>query len=524
MKISKVSEMRELDRTAIEQFGIKEELLMENAGEALYFVLLQALGIKDKKFVVFCGIGNNGGDGLVIARKIHSNGGTVKVFILGDPSKYKGAAKMNLDIVSQLPIEVETIEAIEAIKTEVYHCDAIVDAIFGTGLARDVGGLYRDVIELVNASGKTVFSADIPSGVNGDTGKIMGIAVKADFTVTFGLPKTGNLLFPGYDLCGKLYCTLISFPPSLYNTPAMKFETNEPVKLPPRNKNGHKGDFGQALFIAGASSYFGAPYFAALSFLKAGGGYARLAAPESMTPFIANKGSEIVFVPQKQTRSGSISLKNKAALVALSDKMDMVVLGPGLSLEEETQQLVRALAAEINKPLLLDGDGITALCEDLHIIKKRKAQTILTPHLGEMSRITKKAASEIDTNKMNILQRVAKDLNAVIVLKGAHSLIGCPDERIFINMSGNPGMATAGSGDVLTGTIAAMFGLGLPLEDAVKKGVFIHGFSGDLAAEDMGQDGITAQDILDYLPLALKMDRQGLDERFSKRYVGAQIV
>jgi NAD(P)H-hydrate epimerase len=352
----------------------------------------------------------------------------------------------------------------------------------------------------------------------------MGIAVKADFTVTFGLPKTGNLLFPGYDLCGKLYCTLISFPPSLYNTPAMKFETNEPVKLPPRNKNGHKGDFGQALFIAGASSYFGAPYFAALSFLKAGGGYARLAAPESMTPFIANKGSEIVFVPQKQTRSGSISLKNKAALVALSDKMDMVVLGPGLSLEEETQQLVRALAEEINKPLLLDGDGITALCEDLHIIKKRKAQTILTPHLGEMSRITKKAASEIDTNKMNILQRVAKDLNAVIVLKGAHSLIGCPDERIFINMSGNPGMATAGSGDVLTGTIAAMFGLGLPLEDAVKKGVFIHGFSGDLAAEDMGQDGITAQDILDYLPLALKMDRQGLDERFSKRYVGAQIV
>jgi NAD(P)H-hydrate epimerase len=431
---------------------------------------------------------------------------------------------MNLDIVSQLPIAVGTIKAIEAIKTDVYHCDAIVDAIFGTGLARDVGGLYRDVIELVNASGKPVFSADIPSGVNGDTGKVMGIAVKANFTVTFGLPKTGNLLFPGYALCGKLYCTLISFPPSLYNTPAMKFETNDPVKLPPRDKNGHKGDFGEVLFIAGASSYFGAPYFAALSFLKAGGGYARLAAPESMTPFIANKGSEIVLVPQKQTRSGSISLENKAALLELSDKMDMVVLGPGLSLEEETQQLVRALAAEINKPLLLDGDGITALCEDLHIIKERKAETVLTPHLGEMSRITKKAVSEIDTNKMDILQRTAKDLNAMIVLKGAHSLIGCPDERIFVNMSGNPGMATAGSGDVLTGTIAAMFGLGLPLEDAVRKGVFMHGFSGDLAAEDMGQDGITAQDILDYLPLALKMDRQGLDERFSERYVGAHIV
>jgi hydroxyethylthiazole kinase-like uncharacterized protein yjeF len=524
MKISKVSEMRELDKTAIEKFGIKEELLMENAGEALYFVLLQEFGIKDKKFLVFCGIGNNGGDGFVIARKIHSNGGTVKVFILGDQSKYKGAAKINLDIVSRLPIEVQTVESVEAIKTDVYHCDAMVDAIFGTGLARDVGGLYRDVIELVNASGKPVFSADIPSGVNGDTGKVMGIAVKANFTVTFGLPKIGNLLFPGYDLCGKLYVTHISFPPSLYNTTAMKIETNDPVKLPPRDKNGHKGDFGQVLFIAGASSYFGAPYFAALSFLKAGGGYARLAAPESMTPFIANKGSEIVFVPQRQTRSGSISLENKSALLALSDKMDMVVLGPGLSLEEETQQLVRALAAEINKPLLLDGDGLTALCAHLDIIKERKAETILTPHLGEMSRITKKAVSEIDTNKMDILQRTAKDLNAMIVLKGAHSLIGCPDERIFINMSGNPGMATAGAGDVLTGTIAAMFGLGLPLEDAVRKGVFMHGFSGDLAAEDMGQDGITAQDILDYLPVAVKMDRQGLDQHFRERYVGAHIV
>jgi hydroxyethylthiazole kinase-like uncharacterized protein yjeF len=524
MKISRVSEMRELDRTAIEKFGIKEELLMENAGEALYFVMLQEFGIKDKKFLVFCGIGNNGGDGFVIARKIHSNGGVVKVFILGDQNKYKGAAKINLDIVSRLPIEVQPIESVEAIKRDVFHCDAMVDAIFGTGLTRDVEGLYRDVIELVNESRKMVFSADIPSGVNGDTGKIMGIAVKANCTVTFGLPKIGNLLFPGYDLCGKLYVTHISFPPSLYNTPAIKFETNDPVKLPPRDKNGHKGDFGEILFIAGASSYFGAPYFAALSFLKAGGGYARLAAPESMTPFIANKGSEIVFVPQRQTRSGSISPENKAALLELSDKMDMVVLGPGLSLEEETQQLVRALAAEVNKPLLVDGDGLTALCAHLDIIKERKAETILTPHLGEMSRITKMTIPELDVNKLYILQRTAKDLNAMIILKGAHSLIGYPDERIFINMSGNPGMATAGSGDVLTGTIAAMFGLGLSLQDAVRMGVFIHGFSGDLAAEDMGEDGITAQNILDYLPLAVKMNRQGLDGQFRERYVGAHVV
>jgi len=524
MKVSRVFEMRELDGTAIEKYGIKDELLMENAGEAVYFVIHKEFGIKDKKFVVFCGIGNNGGDGFVIARKIHSNGGNVRVYILGDPAKFRGAARLNLDIASALPIEMKQVESVEPVKTEVLHADAVVDAIFGTGLARDVGGLYADVIELINESGKTLFSVDIPSGVHGDTGKVMGTAANADYTVTFGLPKIGNMLYPGYELCGRLYVTHISFPPSMYNTDAMKVEVNHPPGLPPRDKSGHKGKFGSVLFVAGASGYFGAPYFASLSFLKAGGGYSRLAAPESITPFIANKGSEIVFIPQKETTSGSISLENKAALLELSGKMDMVVLGPGLSLDRETRQLAKELAKEIEKPLLIDGDGITALCEDLEIIKQRKAETILTPHLGEMSRITGMSISEIDLNKIDILQRTAKNLNATIVLKGAHSLIGFPDERVFINMTGNSGMGTAGSGDVLTGTIAAMFCLGLSVQDAARKGVFIHGFAGDLAAEDEGEDGITAQDILDYLPLAMKMDREGLDEAFKDRYAGAHIV
>ena len=524
MKVSSVSEMRALDRTAIEEFGIVAELLMENAGQAVYYVISKEFGVKGKSFVIFCGLGNNGGDGFVIARKIHSSGGAVKVFVLGDPSKFKGAAKINLDIVSRLPVEVRWIESIEAVKTKVAHCDGIVDAILGTGLTRDVAGLYRDVIELINESGKTVFSVDIPSGVHGDTGKVMGAAVAADYTITFGLPKIGNVLFPGYDLGGKLYVSHISFPPSIHNADTLKVEINLPVKLPPRDKDGHKGDFGEALFIAGAASYFGAPYFAALSFLKAGGGYSRLAAPKSIVPFIAGKGSEIVFVPQVETSSGSIALENKRALLELSERMDMVILGPGLSLEQETQQLVRELAGEIDKPLLIDGDGITALCQDLAFVKGRKAETILTPHLGEMSRITKMSVREIDANKVNVLQRTARELNATIVLKGAHSLIGYPDERVFINMSGNPGMATAGSGDVLTGTIAAMFGLGLPVQEAVRKGVFVHGLAGDLAAEDKGEDGITAQDILDYLPLAVKMDREGLNETFRERYIGAHVV
>ncbi len=522
MKVSTVSQMRELDRKAIEEFGIVAELLMENAGQAVYFALLNEFGAAGKRFVIFCGLGNNGGDGLVVARKIHSSGGAVNVFVLGDPTRFKGAAKINFDIVSRLPVEVRQIGSAREAQTEVAHCDGVVDAILGTGLTREVTGLYRDVIELINESGKTVFSIDIPSGVHGDTGKAMGAAVRADVTVSFGLPKIGNMLFPGYDLGGKLYVSHISFPPTLYD--GLKIKISPLAELPPRDKAGHKGDFGQALCVAGAAGYFGAPYFSALSFLKAGGGYARLAAPRSIVPFIASKGSEIVFHPQAETDTGSIALRNKSTLLELAERMDVVILGPGLSLDPETQQLARELTAEIDKPLLIDGDGITAVCQELEIVKGRRAETILTPHLGEMARLTGQSLPDIDTHQIDVLQRTAAELNATVVLKGAHSLVGHPDGRVFINTSGNPGMATAGSGDVLTGTIAAMFGLGLPLRTAVRQGVFAHGLAGDLAAEDKGEDGITAQDILDYLPRAMNLIRRGLDPALRERYAGARMI
>lgn len=518
MKIATVAEMRAMDRRAVEEFSIPEEILMENAGLSSFFIISHKAGINGQKCAVICGPGNNGGDGLVVARCLHANGAKVSVFFAGDTKRFTGAAKRNFDIMSRFPVNMRRIESAESIKHEIMQSELIVDALLGTGLDRNVSDIYRDMIFLINESGKKILSLDIPSGINGDTGEIMGAAVKADYTVAYGLPKIGNMLYPGYSHCGRLYVSHISFPSLIHSSAAIKIQTNDPIVLPSRPPDAHKGTMGKALFIAGSANYYGAPYFSALSFLKAGGGYAHLASPLSVIPFIAQKGSEIVFAPQQETKAGSISLTNKEQLLNLSEKTDIVVIGPGLSLDDETRQLVRELTPLINKPLLIDGDGIFAISEDLNLIKQRKFPTVLTPHLGEFSRITGKSANHINSRKISILQETAGELGAILVVKGPHSLIGVPDARVFVNLSGNPGMATAGSGDVLTGAVAAMFGIGLPLENAVRKGVFIHGFAGDLAAAYKGEDGITASDIMEHLPPALKYDRKGMKESFKKRY------
>jgi len=515
MKVSRIDEMRDMDRRAIEEYGISDELLMENAGQAAYFVLMEEFGIRGKNFAVVCGVGNNGGDGLVVARKIHSQGGRARVFILGDPKKYHGAARSNFDIISRLPVEVIPVTSGDMLREPLKDCDAVVDAVFGTGLVREVGGVYREAIRLINLCGRPVLSIDIASGINGDTGQIMGEAVSAEWTVTYGLPKIGNLLFPGFLQGGKLYVSHISFPPALYDRSDILVEINRPDTIPSRNPSGHKGDFGDVLFIAGAASYLGAPYFSALSFLKAGGGYSRLATPAGLAPFIAGRGSEIVFAPLLETPAGSIARENKSIILELAANVDMVILGPGISLNQETQELVRELTAELPLPLLLDGDGITAVAKDMDVLKKRTFPTVLTPHSGEMARMIGGSVSEVDEHKIDVLRDTAREYGVTVVLKGAHSLIGSPDGRIFINTSGNSGMATAGSGDILTGTIAAMFGQGLPLERAVRNGVFLHGLAGDFAAGDLGEDGMTAHDVMDNLPAAVAYFREHEEELLS---------
>ncbi len=512
LKVCSVDEMRKIDSAASETFGVNHLLLMEDAGDSVYNVISRELGVSNKNFVVIAGTGNNGGDALATARRLHANNGLVNIFIVGDPSKYPEPARINYEIITKMRLPITLVlneNDLGKLKDSLSKADAIIVGLFGVGLNREITGIHRTVIEEVNKSGKIIISVDIPSGINGDNGKVYGIAVKSTYTVTLGLPKYGNILYPGYYYCGKLYVSHLSYPPQLYNE--IKAELNVPIKPKERIRWGHKGVFGKFLAIAGSRNYYGAPYYVAYSFLKAGGGYSRLATPKSIIPFIASKASEVVYIPLNETSEGSISKDNYDFILKIIDDydIDIIALGPGTSLNDETQQLIRDLTKIIPKPIIIDGDGITAVSRDTTCIKSRKAPTVLTPHLGEFSRLSGLEINAILNDPINNLRKIAKELNAYVILKGAHTLISYPDGYVYINMTGNPGMAKAGSGDVLTGTIAAMYGIGYKdLGEAVRMGVLIHGLAGDLAAEKMGEDGITPDDMMNYLPEALKILRE----------------
>jgi ADP-dependent NAD(P)H-hydrate dehydratase / NAD(P)H-hydrate epimerase len=514
MKVSSVAQMRQMDRRAIDGHGIPELLLMESAGLATVQVIVQQYRIQNQRWLALCGAGNNGGDGLVVARHLHSRGALVQVALLGDPAKYGEAAAANLQMVRQLRLPLMQPSTVETVADQLAACDGVVDGLLGTGITRPVTGLYAEVIDALNDSGKPVVSLDIASGVNGDTGQVMGVAVQAAHTVTYGLPKAGNLLYPGFGRGGQLWVTHIGFAPELYTDDALQLATNDPVALPTRDVAGHKGTFGDTLVIAGAGSYYGAPYFSALACMKAGGGYVRLATPASVAPVIAARAGELVYLPQEETATHSISASNKAHLVEMAAKLDFVIMGPGTSLEDETQSLLRELVAKIEQPLLIDGDGLTAVSRAPDLLRQRTAPTVLTPHLGEFARVTGLDIDAIKADPVASLRDACADLGVVIVLKGAHTLIGYPNGRVYFNVSGNSGMATAGSGDVLTGTIAAMAGLGLDFDEAVRMGVFVHGVAGDLAAAKVGEDGMTAQDVLEALPHAVWACRRGEVRRY----------
>ncbi|MGB9842797.1 MAG: NAD(P)H-hydrate dehydratase [Caldisericia bacterium] len=516
MKVVDTEKINELDKKMESEFGVSSQILMENAAiSVVNFLFEEFNSLNDKKILIFCGGGNNGGDGFAVARKLFSLKARVKVFLLKDKESLKGDAKINFEIINKLGIIVfEKIDLIK-IKEEIENSEIIIDAIFGTGLKREIEGEIKEIINLINNSNKYILSIDIPSGINGDNGKEMGISIKASSTVTFGLPKFGNLLLPGYERCGKLALSYISYPEDIYKD--IKTQINFPIILPERKKEAHKKDFGDVLFISGSKKYMGAPYFSSYSFLKCGGGYSRLATVKSIVPYLSITGKEVVYYSMDETADGTISIENFNRIMEIVDDVEMVVIGSGMGLNDETQKLMIKLIENIEKPVIIDGDGLTAIKDNLNILKNRKFTTILTPHMGEFSRLIKIEKEEIEKNKIRIVSETSTEFNSIIVLKGYHSLIVYPDGSLFINMSGNPGLAKAGSGDVLNGVICGMYGLGLNIFDSVRMGVFIHGYAADILKERLGEDGITATDLINFLPFIIKKYKEDF-KNIKKKY------
>ena len=522
MRVCTVQEMRDCDRRAVESLGLSTEILMENAGHAVCEVARKEFGVRDRRFIIACGGGNNGGDGLVAARLLHSLGAGVRVTLLVDESVFCGAARANLQAALRCGVPVQRIQTADDLHLG-RSCDVVVDAIFGTGLSRRPEGLQAEVIERLNEAALPILAVDMPSGVDGDTGTTPGAAVRAMCTVAFGLPKRGNLLAPGRELCGKLYVSHISFPPSLYGSVG-EVVTGEMVPLPARPLESHKGMYGDVLLVAGARSYLGAPYLATMSFLKAGGGYARLATPSSLASLLGVHTCEAVLVPLQETGEGTVALSNLDALRAMAGRVDMVVIGPGVSLHEETQELVRRLVSDAAVPVLVDGDGLSAIAHNPACVSGRHAPTLLTPHVGEMARLLRITPAEVEKDRVSAVREAVRLYGATVLLKGSSTLVADAHAPVSLNLSGNPGMATAGCGDVLAGTIAAMCGSGLDLRSAAEVGAFIHGMAGDLAAEAKGQDGIVARDVMEHLPAALRLYRERFRELTDNHYGRLNVI
>lgn len=507
MKVVTAHTMQEIDHQSINEYGISGLQLMEAAGCGCVEEIIAEFGLKGRA-VVMSGKGNNGGDGYVIARLLIQKGWSVKAIILADREEILGDAAINLEKLSGSTINYCTHEGqLSALHMEeIYQADVIIDALLGTGLRRDVTGIYLEAIDLMNSSGRPVLSVDIPSGIHGTTGRILGDAVRAYITVTFAFAKLGHVLYPGAEHTGRLVVVDIGTPTELMKT-AAGYDYLNSDKMRPllhrRDRLAHKGNFGHCLIIAGSTGKTGAAALSANSAVRAGSGLVTLAVPESLNFVLEIKTTEVMTVPLSDSGSGHLTNSSFPAIEKLLSGKDAIAIGPGLDRRPGTYALVQNLVENIDLPMVIDADGLNALSEDITILKRKKSkQVILTPHSGEMSRLLGNSIPDVDAVRILVAQEFARNNGVYLVLKGARTIIASPEGIAAINSSGNPGMATGGMGDVLTGIIVSLLGQGYPSWDACCLGVFLHGFAADMVAEDKGEIGIIASDVIEQLPYA----------------------
>lgn len=504
MRIVTNDEMRKIDKWSMKSLGIPGIVLMENAGRGCVNILEEYFDLEDLKVLIICGKGNNGGDGFVIGRHLQNRGAIVKIVLVGKGNELKGDALLNYKLAKKSEIELYETTDIKRFKRiyNAFNPDVLVDAIFGTGFKGAPKGIYHKLIEMINNTDTFIFSVDIPSGINGDNGQFDNTCVIADATATMCLPKRGNFLYPGREFCGDLYIVDIGVPYKLINKgPAQIVEFDDVYRLlPPRLPDGNKGTFGNILIIAGARGFSGAAAMAAISALKVGAGLVRLAAPEGIIDALESKLLEVVKVSLPQTREETISVKAIDTLLPHLEKTDVVVIGPGITTHPETAEFLFKFLPHISMPVVIDADAINIIAQNKKILKKIHAPFILTPHPGELSRLTKITPQEINLRRIDLAPKLAKEFGGVLILKGAPTVIALPKGDIYINPTGNSGLASAGSGDVLVGMISGFLAQNLSSTQASILAVFLHGLCAELGMDKNNEYSLTAGDLIDYIP------------------------
>ena len=516
MQVATAAQMRACDQITIEKYGFPGQMLMEHAGAAVTRHMAQIFsGLAGKKIIFFCGKGNNGGDGFVAARHALCQKAKVKVFLVAPEEEVAGDARFHLEILRRYGGEVNVLREErdwEKARLSILFADALVDALVGTGFHGALGDELARAARLMNQSGLPVWAVDLPSGVEADTGQASLDVVQAAHTVTFALPKPGLLFYPGAAYAGSWVRADIGMPPEVLDGVGIQQQLTTAALvrqlLPVRPDDAHKGTSGRVLLAAGSLSFCGAACLAAEGAVRAGAGLVTLATPASLQPTAALKLTEVMTRPLPEAADGGWHSEAAERLLEWATAMNALAIGPGIGRLESTLACVRQVVQMAEIPLVLDADALYALCGQIEILAGRKAPAVLTPHPGELAALLECSADEINADRLGVARLAAESWQAVVVLKGARTVIAAPGGEAWINPTGNEGMATGGCGDVLTGVIAALLGQGMAPVAAAIAGVYLHGLAGDMVAET-GRIGMAAGDIV----AALATARHALTEK-----------
>ncbi|MGH7275636.1 MAG: NAD(P)H-hydrate dehydratase [Candidatus Rokuibacteriota bacterium] len=504
-------EMRRLDRRAIGELGIPGATLMENAGrgaaEAIR-ALLPTLGAprRGARVVVVCGKGGNGGDGFVVARWLRRHGARPEVLLAFPEGETGGDAGIKLKELRRSGLRPALVEDARA-AAALGRAHVIVDALLGTGARGTPEGAVARAIELVNGSGRPVVALDIPSGISADGGTFPGPAIRATLTLTFAGVKRGLVAGPGAPLAGRVEVVPIGVPDAEVARGMTTFllEREDVARhFPPRPQDAHKGTYGHLLLVAGSLGKTGAAALAAMAAMRSGAGLVTVATPASQQPVVAGLVLEAMTEALPETPARTLALKAREVVAELAARRDAVALGPGIGLDAETQRAARALVQELAKPMAVDADALSALAGHLDALRSTPAARCLTPHPGELARMLGVTTEQIQKDRIATVREFATRYGAHVALKGAASVIGDPDGRVVVNPTGNPGMASGGTGDVLTGMLGAFLARGMAPASALQSAVYLHGLAGDLAADRLGEESLVAGDVIEALPDAFR--------------------